>query len=154
MRKSATLLIASTLAIGLPLAAVADTVTIDGVTYTDGTSAVFVDSPYAAPVVDDYSDVLVIPGSETYSMTNETYGTVEYIQDGVVDGVAGGTIVDDAYHTVGEAPLVIEYMSGETMDYGVVEQSAPMEAVDGVVYETMVEGEIMRSFDMPVVQTY
>jgi len=145
MRKSATLLVASTLAMGLPLAAMADTVTIDGVVYTDGTESVFVTDTYAAPV-DGYAEMLEVPAVEAYQMTEETYGVVEYVQD-------EGPVID-VYEAVEEASYVIEYAQTGTIDTGMSGEIVAMEPAGGIVYETMTDGDITLSAEMPVVQTY
>jgi len=146
MRTSATTLTTAIFAVSLPLAAMADTTVINGVMYSDNAETVFVDNSYAAPASDNYSEILYVPDIEAYQATEETLAVVEYSQ--------GETFSTDANETTEETSAFAEYLQSDALVVHAESQSVITEIIDGIVYETVMEGDLVSSDETPIIYTY
>jgi len=141
MRKNASVVITTFVAMTLPLAAHAETVNSNGITYSTGyDSALY--QPLAAPADQGYG----------YQPIVEEFGTA-YVTDGEVFQAFDETSMSyqESFNTPYEASVAYEAAEAPA-DYG--QQALMTETIDGIVYETIVGSAIPTVEDVQVIQTY
>lgn len=141
MRKSAITLTAAIFTVSIPAAALAENMTIDGITYYQESTTAPVYDAYTAPAIGDYSETLYFPGSDTEQAVEEMPMVIEYMESEAVE--------PESYTMIEETPTYAGYEQPETAG-----QSIMTEVIDGIVYETVMEGDIQLSEDVMTVTTY
>ena len=141
MRKNAITLTAALFAVSVPFAALAENMTIDGITYYQESTSAPVYDAYTAPTAADYSEVLYFPGTDTDQAVEEMPLVIEYMQ--------GEALETDSYRMIEAASTYAGDEQPEMMG-----QSIMTEVIDGIVYETVMESDLRSSGDVMTATTY